>query len=233
MDGQTRPVFHTLDRSAEIEISFRNLPHWFQVGAAMFVTFRTGDSLPRDVILRMQRELEEWLANRKLPLELATWTFDARPLGHERLLELLNASDRKDFRRFVDRRFHGALDDCHGECMLRRHELASIVAEAILHGDGTSYDLDSFVVMPNHVHVLVQFRTEGGLSIVGQSWMRYSARRINRALGSSGAFWQAEPFDHVIRTPEQFSYLQEYIKENPARARVPFGEFLLWERKQV
>ena len=38
-------VFHALDREAEIEWTERNLPHWFQVDAAMFVTFRTADSV--------------------------------------------------------------------------------------------------------------------------------------------------------------------------------------------
>ncbi len=65
MDDSPKVVFNSLDRNADIEFSQRNLPHWFQVGAAMFITFRTADSLPREVLLRMKRELEAWLAVRR------------------------------------------------------------------------------------------------------------------------------------------------------------------------
>ena len=54
-----RVVFGSFDPDAEVEVTQRNLPHWFQPGAAMFITFRAANSLPEDVILRWQRELEE------------------------------------------------------------------------------------------------------------------------------------------------------------------------------
>jgi REP element-mobilizing transposase RayT len=95
---------------------------------------------------------------------------------------------------------------------------------------GTKYELDRLVVMPNHVHAIVQFYPESDLSVVSQSWMRYTARQINQALGTSGPFWQPEPFDHIIRSPEQFRYLQQYILDNPAKAKLRPGEFLYWER---
>ena len=53
--------FNPLDANAEVSISDRNLPHWFQVGAAMFVTFRCADSMPQEVVLRRRQELQEWL----------------------------------------------------------------------------------------------------------------------------------------------------------------------------
>ncbi len=191
MDECPKLVFSALDRNAEIDTSQRNLPHWFQVGAAMFITFHTADSLPREVLLRMRRELEEWLSNRKLPIELAASVFDARLPNHEQLIESLSIAHRHEFRKRTDRLFHGALDECQGECLLKRRELASIVANAFLHHHGSKYDLDSFVVMPNHVHAIVQFRVNCGLSIIGQSWMRYSARLMNRMIGRSGVFLAA------------------------------------------
>ncbi len=44
--------FHALDPHAEIEVAERYLPHWLQVGAATFVTFRTADSIPAEVVDR-------------------------------------------------------------------------------------------------------------------------------------------------------------------------------------
>lgn len=115
-------------------------------------------------------------------------------------------------------------------CLLREPELAQIVAQAIRYGNGTKFDLDRFVIMPNHVHAIVQFRPGFDLNVVGQSWMRYSARKINPIIGNRGPFWQAEPFDHIIRSDKQFDWVQQYIADNPSKARLQPGEFLLWTR---
>jgi REP element-mobilizing transposase RayT len=114
--------------------------------------------------------------------------------------------------------------------VLRRPELAKIAADSILLYNEKKYQLDRFVIMPNHVHAIVQFHAGESLKIVGQSWMRYSARRINTVLKSSGSFWQAEPFDHLVRSPEQFDYIQKYVADNPAKAKLKDGEFLYWQR---
>jgi putative transposase len=134
------------------------------------------------------------------------------------------------FKRLSDRLFHRSLDECHGACLLRRPELAKIVGDAILYYQDGKYDLDRFIVMPNHVHAIVQFRAGPDLETVSESWMRFTARRINKRLGKSGAFWQHEPFDHIIRSPEQFVYLQGYISDNPKKANLPAGDYLYWER---
>jgi putative transposase len=55
------------------------------------------------------------------------------------------------------------LDAGHGAGVLRRPELSAIVADSVLHADGRDYVDSDFVVMPNHVHVLVQFEREGDL----------------------------------------------------------------------
>ncbi len=231
MNETSKIVFHALDREADIDVRERNLPHWFQVDAAIFVTFRTIDSLPLEVVLRMQSELEQWLTHKKLPIELAASTVQRKLKNHQQLLDTFESRDRKEFRRLADRLFHMSLDECHGECQLKRPDLTQIVADAILHDNDNKFDLDCFVVMPNHVHAIVQFRDGSALSIVGQSWMRYSARLIHHAIGESGAFWQPEPFDHVIRSSEQFLYLQKYIAENPRKANLNPRECLYWTRE--
>src|SRR5881296_2269474 len=47
------------------------------------------------------------------------------------------------------------LDRGVGECFLRRHDVAHIIQQSLLHFHGLRYDLLAWVVMPNHVHVLV------------------------------------------------------------------------------
>ena len=50
------------------------------------------------------------------------------------------------------------------------------------------------------------------------SWLHYTAVRINQAIDEKGKFWQQEPFDHLVRNPEQYEYLRRYIAENPHKA---------------
>jgi putative transposase len=63
-------------------------------------------------------------------------------------------------------------------------------------------------------------------SIPREVVLHYTAVKINRAIGSSGEFWQEEPFDHLVRSPEQYEYLRDYIRKNPGKAGPGPGEFI-------
>jgi REP element-mobilizing transposase RayT len=213
--------FGVFDPAAEVDRSERNLPHWFQPGDATFITFRTADSLPRAVLSRWHAEQKDWLQRHGLPTGVVSSVAEEPDLP---------PSLHKAFRRYREERWHWHLDRWHGECLLREPDLAAIVGSALRHFDGDRYDLDSFVVMPNHVHVLVQFCGLTDCRRQCASWLRYSAGQINKQRGRSGQFWQSEPFDHLVRSEEQFRYLQSYIEQNPAKARLQPGEYLLWQR---
>ena len=220
-DSEKNLVFNAFDPQSEVHRTSRNLPHWFQQGVAIFLTFRTCDSMPSEVIERWKEEQKAWLLQHGMKPTL--------PVDSTLIAELPFPS-QKEFRRLRDRLWHRSLDSCHGDCLLRQPKLARIVGDALRYFDGDRYDLDSFIVMPNHVHLLVQFRPPTTLKDQAQSWLRYSAREINKQLGKSGTFWQSEPFDHLVRSPEQFEYLQRYIAENPKKANLQADEFLYWTR---
>lgn len=40
-----------------------------------------------------------------------------------------------------------------------------------------------------------------------------------------GKFWQQEPFDHLVRSPDQYDYLREYIADNPSKAGLRPGDY--------
>jgi len=220
-DSEKNLVFNTFDPQSEVQRSSRNLPHWFQQGVAVFLTFRTADSMPSEVIERWKEEQKVWLLQHGLKPAL---------VADPTLLAKLPLQVQSEFRRLRDRSWHRSLDNCHGACLLRQPKLARIVGDALRYFDGDRYDLDSFIIMPNHVHLLVQFRPPTTLKTQTQSWLRYSAREINRHFGRHGVFWQSEPFDHLIRSPEQFEYLQRYIAENPKKANLPADDSLYWTR---
>ena len=58
----------------------------------------------------------------------------------------------------------------------------------------------------------------------------FTTFQINQRLNRKGEFWQSEPFDHLVRSPEQYLYLRKYIAENGIKARLPPTDYLYWCR---
>ena len=211
------PIFGSFDKDAETDIESRYLPHWFQPGVAVFITFRTADSLPRNVVLKWDAELRDWLAQAGFQIG------SNAPLPS---VESLPFNLQKSFQKYRERLWHWQLDSCHGNCLLRRRDLAEIVMRTLQHFNGERYDLASAIVMPNHVHLIVQFNAPVTCRKQCTSWLHYSAHEINRVLNRLGEFWQSEPFDHLVRSETQFSYLQRYIANNGRNARLPDTDYL-------
>jgi putative DNA methylase len=79
------------------------------------------------------------------------------------------------------------------------------------------YTLHAFVVMPNHVHILLTAAVP--LPRLTKSLKGITARRANAMLALSGKpFWQEESYDHVVRNEHEFQKIRRYIEENPVRA---------------
>jgi putative transposase len=209
------------DVADEVIVVERRLPHWAQSRTVCFLTWRTWDSIPPEILDQWVRERASWLARHGIDPTDRHW--------RDRVPRLPSAQRREFLRTFSDR-WHGLLDECHGECVLRRPDLSGIVADSLCHFDGTRYTLTDFVVMPNHVHVLAAFPDEGRMLAQCESWKHFTAVRINKALHRAGRFWQEDGFDHLIRTPEQFEAVREYIAKNPVRARLSPGEFRAYSR---
>ncbi|MEZ6135422.1 MAG: transposase [Pirellulaceae bacterium] len=204
------------DPQAELSVYEHCRPHWSQAGAIVFLTFRTHDSIPKEVIERWNREKLQWLVERQLANADQDW--------HE-VVAFLQRDQRTRFNRQFDRCREVFLDTCHGDCVLKRPELSQIVADSLLYFDGQRYKLGDFVVMPNHVHVLVAFASPELLKQQCDSWLHYTAVQINKRLGVKGKFWQQEPFDHFVRSPKQYDYLRGYIRNNPYKAGLAPGEY--------
>src|SRR5213082_2388493 len=150
--------FRPVDPRAPVIQTRRRLPHWEQQGATYFITFRLADAVPQKLLRQWKEELETW---RKFHPE--PW----------------DASTKYEYqKRFRDAREEW-LDQGHGECILRHSQIAATVANSLRHFDGVRYALDSFVVMPNHVHVLVRPREDHALSEILHSWKSFSAKEIN------------------------------------------------------
>ena len=124
----------------------------------------------------------------------------------------------------------------HGPKWLSESFVAEKVAENLHRLDGDAYCLDAFSIMSNHVHTvfkpfvsesefLTLIRWDGftpidehpGLSKIMHSLKGRTARECNLLLGRTGAFWEHESFDHVIRQGK-FERTVRYVLNNPVKA---------------
>lgn len=128
----------------------------------------------------------------------------------ESILAIESAPQRK-------RKLEFYLDLGRGLSHLQAAPLARMVESAFLHFNGTRYRLHAWVIMPNHVHVMME---PMGYSIgaIVASWKSWTSRRANRMLGQTGPFWSRDYWDTWIRDSSHSDRVRKYIESNPVRA---------------
>jgi adenine-specific DNA methylase/REP element-mobilizing transposase RayT len=166
------------------------LPHLDQPGLVQYITFRLYDSVPAHVVESWRNELQ---------------CTSSLPATDSRMVELR-------------RRIAEFEDAGHGACYLRDERIATLVQDALLQFDGERYRLIEWVIMPNHVHVLIEVLPGNRLSDVVHSWKSFTAKEANRILGRSGEFWMPDYFDRFIRDEKHLAAVREYIRNNPVKA---------------
>jgi putative transposase len=101
------------------------------------------------------------------------------------------------------------------------------VVSVLSHFDKSRDILFAYVVMDDHVHVIVEPASEIQLQTIVQSWKSFSANRLQRQHGRIGAVWQDEYFDRIIRDEAEFWEKAQYIVNNPLK-RWPEVENYQW-----
>jgi REP element-mobilizing transposase RayT len=188
-------------RFGEVIIRDRGrLPHWEKESATYFITFRLADSLPSSVLDRIESER-------------SSIVLTAKQLGRD-----LSPSERKKMEELSSKSIERYLDQGHGSCHLRNPAIADVVAVALCHFDDKRYRLSAWCVMPNHVHVVAHFFPGETLASIVHSWKSFTAKKANHILGSTGAFWQREYYDHLVRDESEFEHAIRYVADNPAKA---------------
>jgi putative transposase len=117
---------------------------------------------------------------------------------------------------------------CTGPLFLKRPEIPNVVVEAIQYRDLRQFELHSYVVMPNHVHLLMTPLVN--VCDIMQSLKRLTARECNKVLGlTGGPFWQNESYDRLVRDETEFLRIVRYIETNPVKAGLATTpEVFLW-----
>ncbi|HKK17565.1 MAG TPA: transposase [Opitutales bacterium] len=184
-----------------------NLPHWQQGKVMVFATWRLADSLSAGKLEQLRRERKLWLLENSQP-----W----------------NERQANEYRELFSRRIESWLDAGQGSCCLRKAELRQIVFDGFKHFDGQRYGLDSFVIMPNHVHVLFYPIAKHQMQKILYSWKSFTAKQINAAIGRKGPLWAEDYWDRLIRNSAHLEACRRYILRNPVKANLRAGEYALY-----
>jgi putative transposase len=108
----------------------------------------------------------------------------------------------------------------HGPLHLKQPEIANIVVASIHKGvELGHYELGAYVVMANHVHLLVRPLVPPDRLL--RSLKGATAREANLLLRRTGEpFWQKESYDHWVRDNAEFVRIRNYIESNPVKAEL-------------
>jgi putative transposase len=181
----------------------RRLPHYQPSDATFFITTRLAGSLPVHVIAVLREE--QAFVHKKLK---ETKSLEVRQ-------RLMNEHERRYFGRFDEYVNHAST----GPKWLAIEEVAEVVAEAAHFRDGKVYELLSYTIMPNHIHLVFTVRRNDiSLYRILQSLKRHSAREGNKILNRTGAFWHHESYDHVVRDGAELERIFQYVLLNPVKA---------------
>jgi putative transposase len=199
--------FSGLQPDIPVTMYQRHMPHWRQLGATYFVTFRLADALPQSKLDELRQWREVWERQHPAPRSEEDWLAFARE--HTIRTEVW-------------------LDEGYGECLLRSPALAQLVADAFLHFQDERYFMSCFVVMPNHCHVVVKPLEPFDLEAILRSWKGYVGLEVNKRLNRHGVIWQEESYDRIVRDEGHLYRVVQYIGRNPAKAGLPREQWVQW-----
>ena len=190
----------------------RDLPHWHPAGKTVFITWRLFGSLPRFIAGR----LKNLRTDPRKQFLVADECLDGGRFGPSWLREPRIARHVRDA--FVREHAGASFDAPIGRLAFPGAQRAEL----------GHYDLFAWVVMPNHVHVVLEPRAP--LQIITKALKGVSTRDANATLGRAGKrFWQDESFDHWIRNASELERVRSYVERNPVKAELATcAEDWLW-----
>ena len=138
---------------------------------------------------------------------------------------LLNSESDSNRRKEIEEK----LDAGYGSCILKLPLIANMIIENWQYFNEKKYDLIAYVVMPNHVHILIKIYSNSSISNIVHSWKSYTSKRIKEILSKEAKNaedlefvdkigWQEDYWDRYIRDEVHYFNAVEYIHNNPVKA---------------
>lgn len=211
-----KPVFigFDIDNPNNLPGYNRNLPHVRLTEATYFVTFRLADSIPKSVLESWRLQRAEWLKAHGVDPDLQNTDSEAWRNAYFSIPSDMRAVFEQQQRC----QFFVEIDKCHGSCILRHSNQRQIVVQALEYFHGQRIWCGDYVVMPNHVHILIQpfpgMRLEEWLYSV----KKFTGRRIDLELKEEkNSVWQKESYDRIVRNSNELRRMRKYIADNPSK----------------
>lgn len=192
-----------LDVTKTVYESENLVPHKDQLDKVQMVTFRLADSLPLEKTAQLRSEIEAFKEKHPKP-----WTPQVTDLYHRMV------GDKSEY----------WLQQGFGSCIMADSEIRKIVEDAIMFFNEDRYYMHAYVIMPNHVHLLLTNFID--MESIMKSMKQYAAGIINQRLHKRGKVWMRSYFDRFVRSEATYGYYWKYIKNNPLGLRQ--GTYTLW-----
>ncbi|AFM05599.1 transposase [Bernardetia litoralis DSM 6794] len=185
----------------------RNLPHIYPEGATFFINFCLHNVIPQKIADKIKNEYDVSI--------------------NEVVQKKLSKNEQEDSLYKLRKKYFATYDKtlelyAKEDDYLKNPKVVKIIMDRMKEYDGKKYDLLSYCVMSNHVHLL--FCTADYEKIDMSHIMKLikggSAHSINQVLKRKGIFWQKESYDHYVRNDKEFKNIIYYILENPVRVGV-------------
>jgi len=181
----------------------RKLPHIQPKDAVLFITFRLKGTLPKQLMLTLNEQLEQ-----------------------DKAINITHKTKQKealdDYYEAIEQTFDLAK---YGPDWLKQDKAAQLVADSLHYLDEKELKLICYCIMSNHVH-FIAYQFKQPVHKIMNSLKTYTAREINKVLNRSETFWQREYYDRMIRDRNDLSQKIEYVINNPVKA----GLVDTWEK---
>ena len=130
--------------------------------------------------------------------------------------------------------YHVTTCTANREPVFARLFFGRCVVQAMRYEDARKFTRTlAFVVMPDHLHWLLQLIGPRSLSDCMRNVKAASSRDINQQRSIPDAVWQRGFHDHAIRRDEDLLAVARYIIANPLRAGIVtrIGDYPLWDAR--
>ncbi len=143
-----------------------------------------------------------------------------------------------DRKKELTNRINNYIDNGYGSSILAHPLIGNMILKNWQHFSGKLYDLIEWVIMPNHVHLIIKEYKESDINVIIDKWKSYSSKQIIKLSESitnnvdfyiykkeslnnlikSKKIWQRNYWDHYIRSDEELYNTIDYIYQNPVKA---------------
>ncbi len=199
-----------------IEYHHSSLPHYQEAGQVISLTWRLSFTLPVN--------LQKLLAEMKAIIQSYSELKDDNFVRNQKIKEYKEKVLQWD-------NYLGKLR--LPELKLSEPKTANIIMSAFKFYDNNLYNLHSYCIMPNHIHLLLEPKEDDNnsyykISDIIKRIKAFTAKEINKLNNQKGTIWCKDYFDRYIRNEKDYGNTIMYIMNNPVKAGL-VENYIDWE----